>query len=386
MPISKQLFSNNAKAVLNTAVSSTDLSLTLDSGSKFPVPSAGQFFLVTLEYSGNIEVVKVTGKSGNILTGCVRAQEGTTAQGFPTGTRVECRVTSGTLSTFAKLTERLDEIASVDLLDPPNQSNSNSYVCSSTDEVGNPTLAIKNSTNTWRLTNFGTVKVSGVITAATNYSATGNAIGSNITAVTPGKYIIQFVTGANIGLCRAITASNTNVVSWSTSMNTVPAVGDQFEIYKSSSSSINELVASIGTPPSDPTKADANNPVLTGLINANGVLQVRTSTDVKANITANTATTTINLATASVFKVLIAANTTFDFVGAPGGTNVFSFTILTLNDATAGRAVAFPGNVTYAGGTTVPPRTTAANGRDVWTFFTEDAGVSWVGSLAVNAY
>jgi hypothetical protein len=386
MATSKQLYANNAKAVLNATLFSADTTIIVDDGSKFPTPAAGEYFLVTLEYSGAIEIIKVTGKSGANLTGCVRAQEGTTAQGFPVGTRVECRVTASTLTSFTRLVDRMDELTTVDLLTSPATSNSNSYVCHSNDEVGNPIIALKNTVNTWRFSSHSVVKVAGALTSATNFSATSTSIGANIAAVLPGKYIIQFVTGANAGLCRTITSSSANVVSWATSLSVVPSAGDQFEIYKSNSSSINELFASVGVAPSDPTKADVNNTTLTGTTNVTGILQVKTQTDVKASSTANTATTVLDLSTANVFKVIISASTAFQFNNAPAGTNLFSFTLITINDATAGRAVSFPGSVTYAGGSTMPPRTTTANGRDVWTFFTDDAGATWVGSLAVNAY
>jgi hypothetical protein len=56
-----------------------------------------------------------------------------------------------------------------------------------------------------------------------------------------------------------------------------------------------------------------------------------------------------------------------------------------VNDATAGRAISWPGSVTWAGGQT-PSRTTTANKSDAYTFFTRDAGTQYVGSLAILSY
>lgn len=93
-------FSNNASTTLASSCLSTDTTLTLAAatGSKFPALSAGQIFAATLEdTSGNIEVVYCTGRTGDVLT-VTRGQEGTTAAGFASGSRVELRVTAGILA------------------------------------------------------------------------------------------------------------------------------------------------------------------------------------------------------------------------------------------------------------------------------------------------
>ena len=95
----KQLFSNNASAVLTVGVNTTFTTLTLNDASKFPSPTAGDWFmlaLVGLNVNGqedSWEVVKCTGRSVNVLT-VVRAQEGTTGIAWGVGTRAELRVTS----------------------------------------------------------------------------------------------------------------------------------------------------------------------------------------------------------------------------------------------------------------------------------------------------
>lgn len=385
MSISKQLYANNAKSTLPSIVSSSDVTISVSDGSLFPSPGIGEYFLVTLEYGGVIEVIRVQGKTGNNFTSCLRGQENTTANGFPAGARVECRITRDTLAGYAKKSERVDEISSVDALSPPLTSNSNSYICSTLDDFGNPILAFKNTNNgnLWRFLNHSLVKVTGSTSASTTTSITSIGIASNIVSVQPGKYIIQFVSGASIGVCRAINASSTNVVSWTTPLSTGVNPGDQFEIYKSNASNLTELIAAAGTIPSDPAKANLSNPTFTGLVTI-PALKVSNMIDTKVTLVANSATTTLTLSAGSVFKVTIAASTLFDFNGPPAGTDIFSFTLITVNDSTAGRAVSFPaGKMQWAGNIT-PPRTTTANAVDVWTFFTDDAGTTWKGSLAIS--
>lgn len=99
-----QLFANNAASELAGAVASGAVSLTLKTGdgAKFPTPSGGDFFLVTLyqkvgQDEVNHEIVKCTARVGDVLT-VVRAQEGTTARAFSADDPVELRLTAGALT------------------------------------------------------------------------------------------------------------------------------------------------------------------------------------------------------------------------------------------------------------------------------------------------
>lgn len=92
----KILFRNNAAGALGVALSAgaTSAVLTAGQGGRFPSPSAGEEFYVTLQSGATFEIVRVTARSSDTLT-IVRAQEGTTAQIFPIGASVECRITAG---------------------------------------------------------------------------------------------------------------------------------------------------------------------------------------------------------------------------------------------------------------------------------------------------
>lgn len=93
------LIKNNASGFLATAVNATDTGFVLVSGDggNFPSLGVGEYFYATLEDANdNIEIVKVTARSGDALT-VVRAQDDTTAISFAAGTRVEMRVNAQTL-------------------------------------------------------------------------------------------------------------------------------------------------------------------------------------------------------------------------------------------------------------------------------------------------
>lgn len=94
------LYTNNASTTLASGItaSSTTLSLATGGGTLFPAITAPDFAHVTLvDSSNNIEIVKVTARSGDVLT-VVRAQEGTTARSFATGSKVDLRVTAAGLA------------------------------------------------------------------------------------------------------------------------------------------------------------------------------------------------------------------------------------------------------------------------------------------------
>ena len=96
------LFSNNASALLASAVAPGDTTATVQAGkgALFPTITSGKVAAVTLEdVSGNIEVVYATGRTGDVLT-IVRAQEGTSALSFASGSVVEQRVTAGVLASL----------------------------------------------------------------------------------------------------------------------------------------------------------------------------------------------------------------------------------------------------------------------------------------------
>lgn len=381
MAIYQQLYANNASTTIANAVGSTDTSITVTSAAGFPTPSAGQFFLATMVYAGLTEIILVTAVSGNVLSGIIRAQEGTSPSSFPIGAVIECRITAGTLAGYARYIDRLYDVASVDTLTPPAISNSNSYICHSTDDSGNPIVAFKNTGSLWSFANYTLTKVSGTITAVGSYTISSNSVGNLLNSPLPGQYILQFTTGVCTGYCRMVSSAALNTISWSTALPFTPSAGDQFQILQSNSSVMTQLISEIASPPSDPTKISVNNGTATGLLTVNQI-QATNCIDTKLTLTANTAATTLDWSQAGAYKVTIAANTTFSFVNVPTGTNIFSFTIITVNNSTPGYAVAWPNNCKYAGGI-LPPRTTAANAMDVWTGYTDDGGTTFVMSLAI---
>lgn len=93
-------FANNVTSRLASGVTSsaTSITVTTGDGSKFPSLTGSNYFMATLlKDDGQLEIVKVTARSGDVLT-VTRAQESTAATAFSTNDRVEMRLTAGALS------------------------------------------------------------------------------------------------------------------------------------------------------------------------------------------------------------------------------------------------------------------------------------------------
>ena len=89
-------FSNNGHSTLAASITTSATSITVASGhgARFPSLSSGEYFYATLiDSSNNLEIVKVTARSSDVLT-VTRAQESTTARAYAIGDRIELRVTA----------------------------------------------------------------------------------------------------------------------------------------------------------------------------------------------------------------------------------------------------------------------------------------------------
>lgn len=254
MTISKRIHANKAKTVLSADLTAAATSISVVDGSIFPQPGTGEYFLITLEYGPKTEIVRVTGRSGNTLTGCTRGQEGGAAQAFLTGSRVENRVTADTLKRYENVVDTLSQVASVDLLDLPVNSNSTTYICTNGDSSGNPITVLKQSDTMWRFGTHSTTGAKGSAISGTKTSLSFSSLAGNLHNYASGKYIIQFTTGSNTGACRMVTGFNVNTILWGTALTNNCAAGDQFDVYVSDasilidagSSSNNTLVAALG--------------------------------------------------------------------------------------------------------------------------------------------
>jgi len=94
---------------------------------------------------------------------------------------------------------------------------------------------------------------------------------------------------------------------------------------------------------------------------------------------------TVNLANANWFAMTLtgsSGNRQFTFTNAPAA-NVFSHNMIIIQDGSGGKTPTWANTIYWAGGQ-VPPATTTASARDIWTFTTYDGGTTYIGTLSVK--
>ena len=94
------LVANNAFATLAAGITSSATSITLTSGqgARFPALAGADYFYATLvDTANNLEIVKCTARSTDVLT-VVRGAESTTANAYVTSDRLELRITAALLA------------------------------------------------------------------------------------------------------------------------------------------------------------------------------------------------------------------------------------------------------------------------------------------------
>jgi len=99
-------FTNNAFSTLASSIndSVTTISVGAGTGSRFPTLAGGDHFFATLiDSSNNLEIVKVTARSGDTLT-VTRGQDATTARSYSAGDRIELRPVAALFDDMVQLT------------------------------------------------------------------------------------------------------------------------------------------------------------------------------------------------------------------------------------------------------------------------------------------
>lgn len=237
---SRQLFANNAISTLATSISLSDLTLTVSAGqgSLFPAPVSGEFFYLTLEDFSSREICKCTSRSGDLLT-IVRAQEGTTALGFPAGASVQSRITKGTLEAFRDSAEAWVKVDAVMDIPAPSVSTASSVICGESDDSGSPILAVKDG-SLWKFLSHPYPVVDSVVLSSVQTSITATGAFSALSVV-GGKYILQITSGVLAGYSRVLTASSANVASWAEPLPFPVSSGETFSVYVSVTSRMKDL-------------------------------------------------------------------------------------------------------------------------------------------------
>ena len=183
------LFKNNATATLAASITTSDTTIVLAAGlgTLFPSPSGSSFFYATLFDSvGNYEIVKCTAKVTDTLT-VVRAQDGTTAQAFLSGSGCAMRPVSA-------IFDNLVQFDSSGTLSGTNTFSGNNTHSGTNTFSGNNTHSGNNTFS-------GTNNFSGVATLASPVitgtpTAPTAAVGTNTTQIATTAFVLANLTPA----------------------------------------------------------------------------------------------------------------------------------------------------------------------------------------------
>ena len=94
--MARAIFTNYGGTTLSASINNSVTAIDVVDGSVFPSPSGGNWSYLTIEQGSDIEIVRLTARSGNTLT-VQRAQDGTTAKSFPDTATVSLRLTKAVL-------------------------------------------------------------------------------------------------------------------------------------------------------------------------------------------------------------------------------------------------------------------------------------------------
>lgn len=206
-----QLFSNNAVAYLNSSITNSTTTITLQSGqgTKFPdITNSTDYFLLTLYQlvngiEQNHEIIKVTAKVGDTLT-VQRGQEGTTARPWASSSPLECRVTANSMRVVS---------ATAIFTTPPKLISTSTYTVLESDislvfSAINCTVTLPAPANNLgrmlfmrnknNYTDFGALQENAIVSASSNVlTLIDTTPGTNILPASSGKFVILQSDGTN---------------------------------------------------------------------------------------------------------------------------------------------------------------------------------------------
>ena len=234
----RQVYANNATTSLSYAIDQFSTVIGLVDGSLFPTTGDNEYFTVTIGSGSDFEIVEVYSRVGDVLHQCVRGAQGTSPRSFPAGALVENRLTAGTLSSFARIQDKLADVNSIEELSKPEYI-SDSCLLNDTDDGGNPVVAVEYS-GRWRFITHPIQVLDQALYDPLNQITPTSFIYSSTadlsSVMVRGSLIIQAISGQNRGVCRFISAATASQLTWVAPFPYSFSYGDRVQVYQSTTS------------------------------------------------------------------------------------------------------------------------------------------------------
>lgn len=193
-----QKFVNNLTVKLIGDITTTQTTITVDTTSRFPLLQLGDWFYLTITDKREgvelrWEVVKVSSWTGTTLT-CVRAQDGTTAQSWLSGSELSLRITAADMFDYEQLKDSKGQINGIAPLDPAGKVATNylyDVVNSSTQTALDSKATIDDATTstakTWSSSKIDSTKQNTLVSGTNIKTINGESVlgAGDITTLTP---------------------------------------------------------------------------------------------------------------------------------------------------------------------------------------------------------
>jgi hypothetical protein len=243
--------------------------------------------------------------------------------------------------------------------------------------LANPTILLASGVS-------GTLPVANGGTGITSFgTGVATALGTNIN--TTGGYVTQSGTLAASAVLLG-GGSGTAVTSTTTGTGVVTAVGTAVNtsgglVTQSGTLAANNVLLGGGSA----TAVSSSNLLATAAAVTSGTyIQAIGYADTLVALGNTSTAINLDVVSGGVFTATLTGNATIT-LRYPVATGASSFTLILLNDGTAGRTVAWAGGAfRFPGGASALSRTTTANARDIWVFFTPDGGTTYYGNIAMK--
>lgn len=155
-------FTNNFipyKLAAGIAAGDTTLNIESGKGGNFPNPASGEEFRAVLfDSSGNVEILKVTTRSGDVFSVIVRGQEGTTARAWTTNDWIQFRLTAAMMENYPQVDKQNTWNVKQTMAAAFNESEGVDIASAATTDIGAATGNYVNVTGSVSITSFGTIQ------------------------------------------------------------------------------------------------------------------------------------------------------------------------------------------------------------------------------------